>query len=174
MRTDIFNAFIVAAGEVLVSEANLQINRGPLTLERDAYVTNDVSVLISLVGDVWGIAVISLGFDTAKAITSRILDQEMNEFSELAQSGVGELGNVVVGRASTKLAEQGYRTDISVPTLIVGKGSRISTLGIDRLIVPLETELGIIRLDLALRGIEVKDAPQAKIPNSANGVVSVT
>ncbi|NJN93728.1 MAG: chemotaxis protein CheX [Anaerolineales bacterium] len=174
MRTDIFNAFIVAAGEVLVSEANLQITRGPLTLERDAYVTKDVSVLISLVGDVWGIAVISLSFETAKAITARILDQEMTDFNELAQSGIGELGNVVVGRASTRLAEQGYRTDISVPTLIVGKGSRISTLGIDRLIVPLETELGIIRLDLALKGINAaSEASQANTSASANGTVPI-
>jgi len=151
MRPEIFNAFIVAAGEVLVSEANLQIRCGPLTLKHDAYVTNDVSVLISLVGKVSGLAIISLSFDTAKALTSRILGQEITDFNELAQSGIGELGNVVVGLASAKMEALGYRTEISVPTLIVGKGSHISTLGIQRLIVPLETQLGMIRLDLALR-----------------------
>lgn len=159
MRTEIFNAFIVAAGSVLSSEANVQIKRGQLGLERDSYVTDDVSVLVSLVGDVWGIAIISLSFNTAKSLVSHILGQEMDDFNELAQSGIGELGNVIVGQASTRLAEFGYKTDISVPTLIVGKGSRISTLGIDRVVVPLETELGTLRVNLALRASEPEKVP---------------
>ncbi|MFN8455264.1 MAG: hypothetical protein U0401_11465, partial [Anaerolineae bacterium] len=48
---------------------------------------------------------------------------------------------------------------ISVPTLIVGKGSRISTLGIDRVVVPLETELGTLRVNLALRASEPEKMP---------------
>jgi hypothetical protein len=35
--------------------------------------------------------------------------------------------------------------------MIVGKGSRISTFDIDRLIVPLNTEYGTVSLTLALR-----------------------
>lgn len=151
MRTEILNSFIVAMGDVLVSEANVQIKRGSLSLERGSCTSNEVSVLISLVGDVWGVAIISLSFDVAKAITSRILGQEFPEFNELVQSGIGELGNVIVGHACTKLAGLGYSIDISVPTLIVGKGSHISTLGIDRIVIPLETEMGLIHLNLALR-----------------------
>lgn len=151
MRTDLFNAFVVAAGEVLASEIGVEIKRGQLNLQRDAYVTDDITVLISLVGDVWGVAIISMSFETAKNFISQMLGQEMEEFNELAQSGIGELGNVVTGQASTRLSTLGFECDISVPTLIVGKGSRISTLDIDRLIVPLETKLGSLRLNLALR-----------------------
>ncbi|MEW5959937.1 MAG: chemotaxis protein CheX, partial [Chloroflexota bacterium] len=132
MRTELFNAFVVAAGQVLDSELGVKISRGPLNLQRDAYVTDDITVLISLVGDVWGVAIISLSFDTAKGFISRMLGQEITDFNELAQSGIGELGNVIAGGASTKLAELGYSTQISVPTLIVGKGSHISTLDINR------------------------------------------
>jgi len=151
MRTDLFNAFVVAAGEVLASEIGVEIKRGQLNLQRDAYVTDDITVLISLVGDVWGVAIISMSFETAKNFISQMLGQEMEEFNELAQSGIGELGNVVTGQASTRLSTLGFECDISVPTLIVGKGSSISTLDIDRLIVPLETKLGTLRLNLALR-----------------------
>ncbi len=151
MRLELLNAVIVAAGEVLTQEVGVKIERGQLELHRDAYITEDVTVLISLVGDIWGVVIISIDFETAKAFISRILGQEVSDFNELALSGIGELGNVVTGQACTKLAELGYKTDISIPTLIVGKGSRISTLDIDRLVVPLETELGVLRLNLALR-----------------------
>lgn len=151
MRVELLNPFIVAAGEVLNQELGVQANRGKLSLQRDTYISDDITVLISLVGDIWGVVIISLSFDTAKAIVSHMLGEEITEFNELAQSGVGELGNVIAGQAATKLAQAGYKADISVPTMIVGKGSRISTFDIDRLIVPLETEFGVVSLTLALR-----------------------
>lgn len=173
MRTEIFNAFIAAANTVLISEANIQARRGSLSLERDAYTTDDVTVLFSLVGDVWGIAIISLSFETAKNITARILGQEFTDFDELAQSGIGELGNVIVGQASTKLAEYNYQTQISVPTLIVGKGARISTLDIDRVIIPLQTELGLLQLNLALRESSASDLTKAG-PSPSTGLMPVS
>lgn len=150
---EIYNVFIMAAAEVLNTEAAVQLTRGKLELRRDAYVTDDITVLISLVGDISGAAILSMSLDTAKAIIARILGQEILEFDELAQSGIGELGNVITGQASTRMAELGLDTDISVPTLILGKGSSISTLDINRLIVPLNTELGTVKVNLALRKV---------------------
>jgi chemotaxis protein CheX len=151
MRTDVYNAFIVSAGEVLNTEADVHTTRGPLSLERDVYVTDEVTVLLSLVGQVWGMVLYGMSFATAKALVSRIMGQEVEQFDELTQSGIGELGNVITGQASTRLATSGYTVQISVPTLIVGKQSAISTLDIDRLVVPLKTQIGVVRLDLALR-----------------------
>jgi chemotaxis protein CheX len=55
---------------------------------------------------------------------------------------VAELGNVITGRASVKLAEAGYEAVISPPTLLSGKGATISTLDFGRLVVPLNSECG--------------------------------
>jgi chemotaxis protein CheX len=151
MRAEMLNAFVVAAGQVLASEIGVKVTRGALSLQREAYLTDDITVLLNLVGDVWGIAFYSLSFETAKGFVSRMLGQPVASFDELAMSGIGELGNVITGQASTRLADLGLKSDISVPSLIVGKGSRISTLDMDRLVIPLDTELGVFRLDLALR-----------------------
>lgn len=151
MNVKLLNPFILASGEVLSKDVGVQAKRGQLSLQRETHVSQEVTVLISLVGDVWGVVIIGMNFDTAKAVVSRMLGEEVPGFNELAQSGISELGNVITGMASTKLAAMEYKADISVPTLIVGGGSRISTFDIDRLIVPLETELGTISLTLALR-----------------------
>jgi len=42
-------------------------------------------------------------------------------------------------------------TDISVPSLIIGRDVTISVLRLTRLVVPLDTEMGIIELHLAVR-----------------------
>lgn len=156
MNVKLVNPFIIAAGEVLASELDIKAKRGPLSLQKETHVSEDVTVLISLVGDIWGIVIISLSYTTAKAIVSQMLGEAVPEFNELAQSGISELGNVVTGVASTKLAGSEAQVDISVPTLIVGGGSRISTFDIDRLVVPLVTDLGTVTLTLALREAKEK------------------
>ena len=151
ISTELVNSFVVAAGEVLASETGVTVNRGPLSLDREVYVTDHVTVLVSLIGEVSGMAFYGMTQETAMGLLSRMMGQEVTEFDELAQSGIGELGNVITGKATTMMASHGYEVDISVPTLIVGQGSRISTLDIARLVIPLSTELGQFRLDLALR-----------------------
>jgi chemotaxis protein CheX len=163
MRVELLNPFIIAAGEVLTKELGVKAIRGQLSLQRDTYVCDDITVLISLVGDIWGVAIISMGFDTAKAVVSHMLAETITDFNELAQSGIGELGNVITGQSATRLAQSGYNADISVPTMIVGKGSRISTFDIDRLIVPLQTELGTISLTLALREGKIRNSPSVQL-----------
>ena len=157
MKSEYLNPFIVAAAEVLRKEVGASVKRGQVGLKRGLYVSDDVTVLISLVGQIEGTVLFHMAYDTAKRLVSAILDQPFDRFDELAQSGISELANVITGLSSTKLAEAGLVSIISVPMLIIGKGSRISTLQVDRVVVPLETELGCISLDLALR--ENPDAP---------------
>ena len=59
---------------------------------------------------------------------------------------------MITGRAATLLAEQGIAADIAPPVLLVGAGSRVSTAGIQRLVVPLVTPFGTVEAQLAIKG----------------------
>jgi chemotaxis protein CheX len=145
------NPFIEAAMEVLQIEVNLAIKRGNLTLHKSALTASDITVLLSLVGQVQGVVMYGLSTQTGLALVSRMMDQEFTEFDNLAQSGVAELGNVITGRATVKLSQAGYSANISPPTMIQGKGIQISTLDFSRIVVPLTSEVGEIIIHLALR-----------------------
>jgi chemotaxis protein CheX len=145
------NPFIDAASEILKAEVNLNSKHGNLTLQKSAMTADDITVLLSLVGQVQGVVLYSMSEKTAISIVSRILEQEIPEFDNLAQSGIAELGNVITGRATVKLSESGFTANISPPTLIRGKGVEISTLDFSRIVVPLMTEIGDIVVHLAIR-----------------------
>lgn len=145
------NPFIDAANEVLLAEADVQTQRGNLSLHKSALTTNDITVLISLVGQVQGVVLYGMSIPTGLALVSGMMGQEFTEFDNLAQSGVAELGNVITGRATIKLSQAGFASNISPPTLIQGKGVKISTLDFSRIVVPLVTDLGEITVHLALR-----------------------
>jgi chemotaxis protein CheX len=61
------------------------------------------------------------------------------------------MSNVITGVVTTHLAEAGYACSISVPTLIIGSGTMLSTLDFKRLVIPLNTEFGGMSIHVALR-----------------------
>jgi chemotaxis protein CheX len=94
---------------------------------------------------------LSMSESTARAIVSRLMGQEFPEFDSLAQSGIGELGNVITGRAGVLLSEAGYASNLTPPALLVGKGSMVTTLDLNRLVLPLRTEVGQLEIQVVLR-----------------------
>jgi chemotaxis protein CheX len=151
MNVKFLNPFVEAAHEVLQAESNLEIRRSDLVLEKEPYVTEDVTVIISLVGQVEGNVFYSMNQAMAISLAERMLGESLGDFSMLAQSGIAELGNVITGRASVKLDNAGFKCTISPPTLLRGSGAVISTLDYARLVVPLVSEVGRLVIHLALR-----------------------
>jgi chemotaxis protein CheX len=151
MNVKFLNPFIDAANEVLEAECKIRVMRGNLTLQKSAITAEDITVLLSLIGQVQGVVLYGLSKETGLLLVSKMMNQKFEEFDNLAQSGIAELGNVITGRASIKLAEAGYESNISTPTMIQGKGATISTLDFSRIMVPMQTQVGDITVHLALR-----------------------
>lgn len=175
MNVKFLNPFVEAAYEVLQVEANFRTKRGPLQLEKFAYVTDDVTVILSMVGELEGMVFYSMSEQTAVFLASVMLGEGFDEFDGLAQSGIAELGNVITGRASVKLSKTGFHANISPPTLLLGSGATISTLDVPRIKVPLEGENGsTLTIHLALRqgryqGKKTADIEVPEAPNTPNG-----
>ncbi len=151
MRVEFLNPFVDSACEILRLELQEQISRGDLHLENGLYVTDDVTVILSLIGSIQGTVFYGMSKNTAIKVASALMGATFDQLDRLVQSGIAELGNVITGRASMKLAEAGYEADISTPSLIMGKGATISTLDQPRLIVPLITRLGDVAIHLSLQ-----------------------
>ncbi|HHY34851.1 MAG TPA: chemotaxis protein CheX, partial [Firmicutes bacterium] len=69
----------------------------------------------------------------------------------LAESAIAEMGNIITGRAAFGLEEEGFRCRLSPPAIIAGRGVVISTLDIQRLVIPLELKVGYLEISVALR-----------------------
>ena len=151
MRAEFINPFLHAANEVLQSELGSSPRRGQVGLQKSAYTTDDVTAVVGVTGAVAGVVLYAMTEATARAIVSKMMGQEFRKFDALAQSGIGEIGNVITGRAAVLLAEAGYPSDLAPPMLIVGRGTLVTTLDMQRLVIPLETEFGKIEIQVALR-----------------------
>jgi chemotaxis protein CheX len=151
MRVQLVNCYVAAAIDVLAKETSGSVTRGGLALQQNPYTTEDVTAMVGVSGDLAGSLYVSMTEATALALVSRMLGQPTEEFGELAQSGIAELANVIGGAASIALADAGHTTTITPPLLLVGAGGRLSSVEIQRLVVPLVTTCGVINVHVALR-----------------------
>jgi len=151
VKVEFVNPFIQAASEVLESELGGEVQRGNLRLQKSAFTTNEITALVGVTGKVSGMVLYSMSQETALGLVSRMMGQQFEEFDALAQSGIGEVGNVITGRAGVLLSEAGYPSNITPPALVVGKGTMVTTLDLNRLVFPLETEVGALEVQVVLK-----------------------
>ena len=153
MRVQIVNRYVQAALDVIGKETGVPARRGGLLLEGNPYTTEDVTAVIGISGSLTGSLYLSMAEATALSIISAIIGQETTELDELGQSGIAEMANVIAGTAGIGLADEGVETRVNPPLVLVGRGARLSTVEIQRLVVPLTTAHGEVKLHVALREV---------------------
>src|SRR5919201_5042307 len=151
MRADVAQPFLLAAKGVLEQELGGDVGRGQITVERGDFEAGEVTAVVGVTGALSGAVMYRMSEATALAIVGQMMGQRFSELDALARSGVGELGNVITGRAGVLLERSGISADIAPPMLIVGRGGQLSSLEIPRLVVPLSTRVGDIDLQIALK-----------------------
>jgi chemotaxis protein CheX len=151
VKVEFVNPFIQAAREVLETELGGEAQRGDLRVHKSAFTTDEVTALLCVTGTVSGMVLYSMSEETALAIVSRMLGSPVEDFDAMAQSGIGELGNVITGRAGALLSDAGYPSNITPPALVIGKGTMVTTLDLNRLVMPLETDVGNLEVQVVLK-----------------------
>lgn len=151
MKAEFVNPFVSAAFKVLQTETRSEVTKGTVSLQDSPLVSDEVTVLIGVVGRAQGLVLYGMSDKTAKGIVSVMTGEQISVFDSLAESAVAELGNVITGLASGELEQAGFPCKIAPPSVVVGKGTSISTLSIKRLVIPLGTSYGDITVHVALR-----------------------
>lgn len=83
--------------------------------------TPDIVCIIGIVGDLRGNVIFAMTADAAKKIAGTMMGgMELDEFDEIAQSAVSELGNMLAATACTELSQMNIKVDVSTPTLMIG------------------------------------------------------
>lgn len=151
VRVEYVRPFIVAAMDVLQAELGTAVTRGVLSTDSNHFTNREISVLIGLSGEVVGSVLYGMSRLVAISIAEVMIGEKLSTFGELAESAIAELGNMISGRASVLYEQKGVYCNISPPTVVVGRGTRINTVGFPRLIAPLETDLGQIEIVVSLQ-----------------------
>lgn len=112
---------------------------------------HSIAVIVGITGSVEGRLLIEVGRTTALGLCQALnLGEPFPKFDRMARSTLGELANLVAGKAVSTLFEDTCEFSITPPVILCGSG--IEPLGIQSAtIVPIETSYGPLTLNLAVR-----------------------
>lgn len=153
MKAEIINPFYLAAKEILELETGFKGVRGELSLASSKWTTQEITVIINVIGEVKGTFLLGMSESTGMNLAGHMIGEKVTSISELAVSAIAELTNIIAGRAMAKLESVGYMADITPPMFLYGKKAYISTLNRQRIQIPLATDIGMIELSVALEQV---------------------
>jgi chemotaxis protein CheX len=164
MKAELMNPFVYAGMRVLMTEAGI----GRCELDKPFLILVDqtrqaVSVVIGVSGGVRGLVIYGMDLAVAKRVVETMTGTALALADPMAQSALGELGNLITGLASTMMEENGFPCRISPPALVRGTGIRLTRVSIPMVTVPLQTGSGAILIQLALDEVASSEAEGVEV-----------
>lgn len=150
MKAEYINPFVEASQSVIKMLLNTEVKLGKLHLRNSPLSFDQVVIMIGVIGKIKGQVYFELSRDTAKKIASIMMGgMPVDELDEMSKSAVSEMGNMIMGNASTIFSNNNIGIDITPPALLTGEKFEISNK-VPNIVVPLELEgLGNISINIA-------------------------
>ena len=142
---------IRAASDVLEMVCGKKFTDGKAYIHKRTIIDNAVAVILGLTGQITGQVIIRFTEENAKKVASiMMMGMPVEELDDMALSALSELGNMILGSASTNLAEAGILTDITPPAILHGS-VQIKQDYAETVTIPLTADDIRITLDITLK-----------------------
>jgi chemotaxis protein CheX len=141
MDVQFINPFMTATVHVLKTIARTDVSAGKPYIKKDNVARGDVSAVIGLSGNVSGTIAVSFTEKSILAIVSSMFGEKVSDLNDDIGDAVGEIANMISGQARQALEKIGRPLQAAIPTVIMGKGHRITHITSEPIIaIPFLTE----------------------------------
>ena len=151
MDAKYLNPIIAATDSVFQTMLSLKPEKGKVSIQKEIITDKEANVIIGMTGDIKGSIVYSFSKDMALEVVENMSGMKMEELDKFVTSAMGELGNIISGKATTGLAEQDLSCDIVPPQIVTGKDINISSESSQVLMVNFNTDLGDFDVSFAIK-----------------------
>lgn len=144
-------AFFDALKNVLAQFGLQEIQMGTVKIKEKMHVDKDITAIIGLIGDVRGNVAFCISQETArKIISTMMMGMPVEEIDAMGRSAISEFTNMIVGTATSTLAEGGVTSDISTPSLIFGNDIYFIISSVQAVMVSISTPVGEMEIHIGL------------------------
>lgn len=146
---DIGSFLVKSTQDVFSTMVMMDVRPGDIVEGRGENMPSNVSGVVGLAGELRGMLAIHCPAAAARAITGAMLGMEVEELGEDVKDAVGEIANMMAGGLKCSLGEFGRKTELAIPTTVIGDSYRMSgMLGADRLYIPFVCDGGEFAVEL--------------------------
>jgi chemotaxis protein CheX len=149
MKVEYINPFLLSTIAAFDTMLHCALTRGVPYIKTGAQPSHEVSGVIGLSGRAQGIVVVGLGRDAALKVAEVMLQERPPEINGDVVDAVGELTNIIAGRAKSQLEHM--ELSVSLPSVITGKAHCIQfPTKVTPICIPFESEWGPITVEVGL------------------------
>ena len=130
LKAEYVNAFIMASHSLMTQMCMIpEVKVGKPTLKAATFPDDTSVIIVGLTGDITGHVMLAFPKEVALDIISKMTMMPMTEIDDLGVSAICELGNMIMGNASTLLSGQNVLIDITPPNYCQGNSLSFSGVG---------------------------------------------
>ncbi len=138
--------------EIFSSMIMLEVTPGAPYQRDKSKLTDSISGIIGLAGNIKGMLAIHLPTELALAVTTAFLGMEVEEIDDDVRDAIGELANMLGGNLKSALDPKGSEIKLSMPSTVSGEEYSIDCIAdADEITVPfsLEGKTFLVELQIA-------------------------
>ncbi|MBU5478680.1 chemotaxis protein CheX [Eubacterium sp. MSJ-13] len=146
MKAEHVNPFIISVSKIMKDICMLDLNMGKPFVKDDKYEGDSSLIKLGIIGALKGEVVLSLHYETALAVISKMMMMPVSEIDAIGQSAISELGNMIAGNAATVFANDGIIIDITTPDYSTGEEHGESSK--QMFCVPFTSDIGELSINI--------------------------
>ena len=123
INVNYINPLLKASVSVIEQACGLNVAIGKPALKDAQFTSDELLILMGITGEMKGQAILDFPMPAALQIASKMCMMEVTELSDLAQSAICELCNMIIGNTATLFYQSGTQIDITPPTICKGNVS---------------------------------------------------
>ncbi len=152
---DFINPFLDAVINVLSTMAGIEAAPGKPYINRKRVAAGDVTGLIGVSGYTTGTISLTLEKEAILAIVNNMLSAGYTEIDDDIADAVGELTNMISGKARAQLSGQGMSLRASTPSVFIGRGHTVEHVATAPILaIPFSTEHGGLVVEVCFTDAE--------------------
>jgi len=149
MKAEYINPFLVSTVAAFDTMLKWPLKRGTPFIKNGSQPSHEVSGIIGLSGKAQGTVVVGLGREAAIKVAEVMLQERPPEINGDVVDAVGEMANIIAGRAKSQLEE--LEMNVSLPSVITGKSHCIQfPTKVTPICIPFDSEWGPITVEVGL------------------------
>ena len=114
------NVFLMATSKILQDMCGYNPNIGKPSVKNCDFTDDTLIIMIGVTGEMKGQVMLSFEDSVACDIASKMMMMPVQQLDDISTSAICELGNMIMGNASTVFSVEGVGIDITPPTICKG------------------------------------------------------
>jgi chemotaxis protein CheX len=154
MRLEFVKPFIDCTSELFRELLGPSVDVNSMSMRPGPVAGREVMAIISLTGKAQGRVIFDMDLFTAVQVAGHMMGEPSPGMTPLVRSSIAELASMAIGRAISKINDEGTELSMSPPTIITGSNLVSFDQCFETLVAPLATAYGEVRINITVQDLD--------------------